>query len=89
MEHGWNQPSFQTDVAKRLGQNFKNLRKILRDWHSSIQSLGKTIENNKIMILLLDSLEEFRELSLEEWNAIRIFQNNLESLLQQEKEYWK
>jgi hypothetical protein len=42
-----------------------------------------------MLILLLDSLEEFRDLSLEEWNTRNIFQSNLESLLQQQKEYWK
>jgi hypothetical protein len=42
-----------------------------------------------MLILLLDSLEEFRDLSLEEWNTRNIFQSNFESLLQQQKEYWK
>jgi hypothetical protein len=89
MEHGWNQLNNQPDVAKRLGQKFKNMRKILREWHNGLQSLGKAIENNKMLINLSDSLEEFRDLSLEEWSARRIFQNNQETLLQQQKEYWK
>jgi uncharacterized protein YkvS len=66
MEHGWNQLNNQPDVAKRLGQKFKNMRKILREWHNGLQSLGKAIENNKMLINLSDSLEEFRDLSLEE-----------------------
>jgi hypothetical protein len=89
MENGWNLPNSQSDVAKKPALKFKNLRRALRDWQSSLQSLTKTIENNKMLILLLDSLEEFRDLSLEEWNARNIFQSNIESLLQQQKEYWK
>jgi hypothetical protein len=42
-----------------------------------------------MLILLLDSLEEFKDLSLEERNTRNIFQSNLESLLQHQKEYWK
>jgi hypothetical protein len=82
MEHGWNLPNSQTDLAKSLGSKFKNLRKVLRQWHNSTQSLAKTIDNNKMVINLFDSLEEFRDLSLEEWNTRRIFQQNLQFLLQ-------
>jgi hypothetical protein len=89
MEHGWNLPNSQTDLAKSLGSKFKNLRKVLRQWHNNTQSLAKTIDNNKMVINLFDSLEEFRDLSLEEWNARRIFQQNLQFLLQQQKEYWR
>jgi hypothetical protein len=52
-----------------------------------MQSLAKTIENNKLIINLFDSLEEFRDLSLEEWNARRIVQQILKFLIQQQKEY--
>jgi hypothetical protein len=48
------------------------MRKALREWHINLQSLAKTIENNKMMVLFFDSLEEFRDLSLEEWNAKNI-----------------
>jgi hypothetical protein len=72
MRNGWNLPNAQSDVAKKLGLKFKNLRKALRDWHSNPHSLAKTIENNKMMALFFDSLEEFRDLSLQEWNAKNI-----------------
>jgi hypothetical protein len=70
-----------------MGLKFKNLMKVLRQWHSNMQSLAKTIENNKLIINLFDSLEEFRDLSLEEWNARRIVQQILKFLIQQQKEY--
>jgi hypothetical protein len=53
---------------------------------SHLQSLVKTIENDKLIINVFDSLEEFRDLSLEEWNARRIVQQNLKFLLQHQKE---
>jgi hypothetical protein len=58
MEHGWNLPSNQTDLAIKKGFE------VLREWHSNLQSLGKTIKNNKLIINLFDSLEEFIDLSL-------------------------
>jgi hypothetical protein len=61
------------------------MRKALREWHINLQSLAKTIENNKMMILFFDSLEEFRNLSIEEWYARNIIQTNLETLLQQQR----
>jgi hypothetical protein len=89
VEHGWSRPNNQPNVAKRLGSKFKNMRKFLRQWHGNLANLAKTIENNKLIILLLDSMEEFRDLTLEEWNFRKIMQAHLESLLQQKKEYWK
>jgi hypothetical protein len=68
LEHGWNLPCNQEDRAKKLGAKFKTLRKILRQWHSQISNLSKLIDNNKITLAFLDSLEEFRDLALEEWN---------------------
>jgi hypothetical protein len=70
-----------------MGLKFKNLMKVLRQWHSNMQSLAKKIENNKLIINLFDSLEEFRDLSLEEWNARRTVQQILKFLIQQQKEY--
>jgi hypothetical protein len=82
MEHAWSIPNNQPDVAKRLGSKFKNMRKFLKQWHGNIANLAKTIENSKRMILLLDSMEEFRDLTLEEWNFRKIVQAHLQSLLQ-------
>jgi hypothetical protein len=61
MEHGWNLPNSQTDLAKSLGSKFKNLRKVLRQWHNSTQSLAKTIDNNKMVINLIFRRMEYKK----------------------------
>jgi hypothetical protein len=50
--------------------------------------LAKIIEDNKLMISFLDYLEEFRDLALEEWNFRLLIQQNLQSLLEQQRVYW-
>jgi hypothetical protein len=41
------------------------------------------------MISFLDTLEEFRDLALEEWNFRKLVQEHLEKLLEQQRVYWK
>jgi hypothetical protein len=40
------------------------------------------------VILFLDTLEEFRDLALEEWNFRKILQEHLTNLLEQQRVYW-
>jgi hypothetical protein len=47
------------------------------------------IDNNKGIISFLDSLEETRDLSLEEWNFRKMIQEHLERLLEQQRVYWQ
>jgi hypothetical protein len=89
LEKGWNLSCNQEDKAKKLGAKFKTLRKILRQWHSKISNMTKLIDNNKITLAFLDSLEKFRDLALEEWNFRKLVQENLGKLLDQQREYWK
>jgi hypothetical protein len=65
---GWEFPTIESDKAKKMMLKFKNLRRVLRQWHTQLSNLNKSIESNKMMISFLDTLEEFRDLSLEEWN---------------------
>jgi hypothetical protein len=65
---GWKFPTIESDKAKKMMLKFKNLRRVLRQWHTQLSNLNKSIESNKMMISFLDTLEEFRDLSLEEWN---------------------
>jgi hypothetical protein len=58
---------------------FKNFRRVLRQWHAQLPNLNKSIESNKMMISFLDTLEEFRDLSLEEWNFQKLIHENLEN----------
>jgi hypothetical protein len=83
MQHGWNTPSPCTDPAKRLVAKFKNFRRVLRFWYSQLANLSKTIESNKLMLLFLDALEEFRDLSLQVWNFRALVREHLERLLEQ------
>jgi hypothetical protein len=54
-----------------------------------MSNLAATISNNKIALFLLDSMEEFRDLSLEEWNFRKLVQEHLENLLEKQRIYWK
>jgi hypothetical protein len=77
------------DCAKKLMAKFKNLRKILRCWYAQISNLATTIQNNKMVLNILDTIKEYRDLSLEEWNFRAMVQDNLNGLLEQERIYWK
>jgi hypothetical protein len=49
----------------------------------------KTIQNSKMVLLFLDILEEFRNLSLQEWNFKSLVQQHIEHLLEQQRLYRK
>jgi hypothetical protein len=68
MHQGWKVPVSQLDKIKRIGARFKNLRRVFKACHAQLYNLNATIKSNKIMIFFLDFLEEYRDLSLEEWN---------------------
>jgi hypothetical protein len=51
-------------------------------------NLAVTISNNKLMLYLLDNLEEFRGLSIEEWNFKKAVQDHLANLLEEQRVYW-
>jgi hypothetical protein len=61
-----------------MSAKLKHLRQTLRKWQQQLSNLAKTIENNKSIIMLLDIMEEFRDLSLEEWNFKNIVHEHLE-----------
>ena len=54
-----------------------------------LPSLASTIQSTKDIILLLDSFEEIRDLTVEEWNFRNILNIHLQSLLHQQKIYWQ
>jgi hypothetical protein len=66
----------------------KKLRQVFREWQANLTSLAKTIEHNKLCLRFMDILEEFRDLSLQEWNFRQILKENLEKLLEQQMIYW-
>lgn len=89
IQQGWTAFTPIQDKARRLVAKFKILRKMLREWKSKVSNLAATISNTKAIILMLDTLEEFRDLSLQEWNFRVITQKHLEKLQHWQKNYWK
>jgi len=89
VQHGWALPTFQSDPAKVITAKFKNLRRVIRAWQAQLSSLKANIANVKLVLSFLGLLEEFRDLSLQEWNFRHILEQRLISLLKQQKIYWK
>jgi len=83
----WNGSFLQQDAAKLLTAKFKSLRCALRYWQAKLSNLKITIENVKLVISFLDSIEEWRDLSLQEWNFRDILNLKLSSLLHQQMIY--
>jgi hypothetical protein len=87
--HGWAIPTFQIDSAKILSAKFKNLRRVLKAWQSRISNLKANIVNVKSVLILLGILEEYRDLTVHEWNFRTVLQDKYSSLLNQQQIYWK
>jgi hypothetical protein len=54
-----------------------------------LSNLKGTISNVKLVLTFINFLEEFRDLSLVEWNFRKLLEEKLISLLKQQKTYWK
>ena len=87
VQHGWSLPTFQSDSGKVITVKFKNLRRVIRAWQSQLSNLKANIANVKLVLSFLGLLEEFRDLSLQEWNFRHILEQRLISLLKQQKIY--
>jgi hypothetical protein len=68
---------------------FKNLRRVLKAWQRHISSLKTNVANVKIVLSLMEVLEEYRDLTIEEWNFKDLLSGKLIALLHQQKVYWK
>ncbi|WVZ96479.1 hypothetical protein U9M48_042112, partial [Paspalum notatum var. saurae] len=77
------------DKAKLVTAKFKRLRQDLKSWKKSLPNLSEAILNTKQTLSLLEIVEEFRDLSLEEWNFRAILSEHLVQLLEQQRIYWK
>jgi hypothetical protein len=58
-------------------------------WAKNLPCLKDLIDKVNSMICLLDNLEEFETLSLEEWNLRDILKSHVITLLQNQKAYRK
>ena len=81
VQHGWSLPTFQTDAAKHITAKFKNLRRVIKAWQAHLSSLKANIANVKLIMSFMGILEEFRDLTLIEWNFKQILEQKLISLL--------
>jgi hypothetical protein len=81
----WNGHFTQTDVAHLLSAKFKALRATLRIWQSQLSNLKQIITNIKVVISLLDCIEEWRDFIVEEWRDLTA----LSDLLHQQRIYWR
>jgi len=59
--NGWSAPDHVIDPAKRITAKFKNLRKELRSWKEQLPGLKRTIENIKLVLQLLETVELYRD----------------------------
>jgi len=87
--NGWSAPSHVSDPAKVLTAKFKNLRKDLKIWKLKLPKLAIAIQNIKLVLHFLETIELFRDFSLPEWNFRYLISEKLIFLLKQQKTYWK
>ena len=89
VQQGWFTNIHHSDAAKNITARFKNLRGVLKSWKQTLSNLNTNISNVKLLLSLLNFLEEHRDLSIVEWNFRNLLEQKLISLLQQQKTYWK
>lgn len=89
LSSSWNSPLAQLDPARTLTAKYKRLRKTLKEKQASLSNLKTVIQNVKNIIQFLDVIEEYRDLSLPEWNFRSSLKEKLFMLLDQQKTYWK
>src|SRR3954469_24998006 len=89
VEQSWNKPCHRDNSAKRISTKFKSLRKALKSWHTKISTVKALIGDCNKVILLFDSLEEARPLTVPERNFRRIVKLHLEDILKLQNIYWK
>lgn len=81
----WSTPVHHSDRAKVITAKFKTLRKNLRDWQATKVGLHTVIANTRTVLQFFEVVEDFRDLSVEEWNFKEALKNHLLSLLEQQR----
>jgi hypothetical protein len=81
VENAWNIPINYADSAKRINAKFKNLRRGLKLWAKNIPCIKNLIAKVNEIIDLLDIMEEWRDLTTEEWNLRYILKSHVLKLL--------
>lgn len=63
---GWSTPFLPQDLAKAIFVRCKNLKKHIKVWKARSPPLVRLIENAKMVLQLMDSIECFRDLTVSE-----------------------
>jgi hypothetical protein len=85
----WDLPCHKSDPAQIISAKLKRSRKAIKDWQNNLPRLARTIENSKLVIELLDKIEESRDLEVHEWNFRVILKHHLTNLFKWQRAYWK
>lgn len=83
VQHGWSLPVFCPDPANMA--RFKILRRVLKAWQAHVSTLSLLLEKIKILLQLLEVIEEYNDLFVPEWNFKSVLNEKLSSLLHQQK----
>lgn len=89
LNENWNSIPVVSDRAKSVTAKLKNLRKVLREWQSSMRNLKTSIANIRLIILFLETVADLRDLSLAEWNFKQIIEEHPLILLERQRVYCK
>lgn len=85
----WDNHGSSHDSAKNISSKLKTLRKGLKKWSKNLSRLQKLISNCNNVISFLDSIEEYRYLSLLEWNFRVFIRSKLLTYLRYKQVYWQ
>jgi hypothetical protein len=75
--------------ATKIATKFKSLRKAFKIWSKGINKLGNLIKACNEAILVLDKIEEQRNLSIPELNFRLIIKDQVKKLLRCKNDYWR
>ena len=84
-----NSSSYHANAAKTMSAKFKQVRAGLKIWSKKLSNLSKLIYNYNWVLLLLDGLEDQRELSRLERAFRALLKSHLATLLEAKRVYWK
>src|ERR1043165_1301907 len=89
VQAAWNIPVGFHYAAKKINAKLKNVRRALKLWAKTLPTLKIEIGKLNELIFILDFLEEFRDLYVEEWNCRVLLKEYLLDLQDSQRIYWK
>jgi hypothetical protein len=81
VQAAWNIPVGHVDSAKNINAKFKNLRRSLKLWAKNLPCLKNLITQVNEVISLIDFIEEYRTLTVSEWDLRDTLKTHLITLL--------